>query len=376
MRATWVVCAGVLLLGGCSSLNDWLSADKTDYKSSSTLPRLEVPPDLSTPKGDGRYAVPDGTAPEAATATFSGYEAQQRQAKPQRSGGVLPQVDGMHIERDGSERWLVVDRPPEKLWPLIKDFWLENGFLIAAERPEAGIMETNWAEQHPKFGDGPVHNVLGRVLGSITSTGTRDRFRTRLERTPDGKGTEIYISQQGLEEVYVSETNYLTKNETQWQPRPNDPGLEAEYLRRLMVSLGEQPQQAAEIVQTAMASSGQERARIKKGPSGELLEVDEPFDRTWRRVGLALDRVGFTVEDRDRQKGLYYVRYADPDTSDKRGFLARFFSQHRKLTAEQYRIQISEAGTQSDVNVLDKNGAADSSQTAQRILSLLHEQLK
>ena len=356
-------------------MNDWLSADKTGYKSSSTLPKLEVPPDLSSPKGDERYAVPDGTAPAASTATFSGYEAQQREGKP-RLGGVLPHVDGMHIERDGSERWLVVDQPPEKLWPLIRDFWLENGFLLRTERPDVGIMETNWLERHPSFGDGPARNLLSRAIEMMSSTGLRDKFRTRLERTPDGKGTEIYISEQGLEEVYTSATNGVTTSTTQWQPRPNDPGVEAEYLRRLMVRLGEQPQRATEMVQTAMATNVQDRARIKKGASGELLEVDEPFDRTWRRVGLALDRVGFTVEDRDRQKGLYYVRYADPDAKDKRGFLSRFFSTHRTLTAEQYRIQISEAGTQSDVNVLDKNGAADSSQTAQRILSLLHEQLK
>jgi outer membrane protein assembly factor BamC len=377
MQLRWVACAGVLLLGACASMNDWLEGgDQTSYKSSATLPPLEVPPDLTSPTRDNRYTVPDGTAPEASTATLSGYQAGRKEAKP-AAGGVLPAVEHMRIQRAGSERWLVVDQPPQKLWPLIKDFWVENGFLIRIEQPEVGVMETNWLERHPQVADGPARNILSRALGSFYSSGLRDMYRTRLEHTPDGKGTEIYVSHRGLEEVYGSHEAVTSGvGDTKWEIRPNDPGLEAEYLRRLMLRLGEQPQKATELLQ-ASAANAPERARIKKeGVSGELLEVDEPFDRAWRRVGLALDRVGFTVEDRDRQKGLYFVRYADPDSAAKQGFFSRWFSNTRTLQTEQYRIQVAEAGTLSEVNVLNKDGAADSSKTAQRILLLLHEQLK
>jgi outer membrane protein assembly factor BamC len=354
-------------------MNDWLEgSDKTPYKSSGTLPPLEVPPDLTSPSRDSRYVVPDSST---TTATLSGYQAGRREAKPS-SGGVLPQVDGMHIERAGTQRWLVVDQPPEKLWPLIKDFWQENGFLVKAEMPEVGVMETDWLESHPKFGDGPVRNVLSRALDSLYSSGLRDKYRTRLERSPDGKGTEVYISHRGLEEVYGSHDAVTSGvGDTKWQARPSDPELEAEYLRRLMVSLGEKPEKASELVK-ASEKPADERAKITKGVSGELLEVYEPFDRAWRRVGLALDRVGFTVEDRDRQKGVYFVRYADPESANKQGFFSRWFSTTRTLQTEQYRIQVTEAGTSSQVNVLNKDGAADSSKTAQRILSLLQEQLK
>jgi outer membrane protein assembly factor BamC len=375
VQLRWMVCAGVLLLGACSSMNDWLEGKgKTDYKSTGTLPPLEVPPDLTAPSRDSRFAVPEGDG--TTSATLSGYQAGRRQAKPSRSA-LLPSVDGVHIERDGSQRWLVVDQPPEKLWPLIKEFWQENGFLIKSEQPDVGVMETDWVESRPKFGDGPIRNILSRTLDALYSSGLRDQYRTRLERTPDGKGTEIFISQRGLEEVYESRDGGTgSVGTTKWQPRPNDPELEAEFLRRLMVRLGEKPEQATQLVK-ATEKPAEERARIKKGVSGELLEVDEPFDRAWRRVGLALDRVGFTVEDRDRQKGLYFVRYADPDSPDRRGFFSRMFSAgNRTLQTEQYRIQVSEAGTASQVNVLNKDGAADHSKTGQRILSLLHEQLK
>lgn len=377
MKIRWWLCAAALLLHGCG-LNDWLEgSDRTPYKTSRTLPPLEVPPDLTSPTRDERYAVPDKAT---TTATLSGYQAERREAKPKpTSGGVLPTLEGMRVERDGTQRWLVVDQPPEKLWPAVKDFWQENGFLVKTELPEAGVMETDWAEKRPQVSDGAIRNALSRALGTAYAAGERDKFRTRLERTADGKGTEIYVSHRGLEEVYTSKDQSTGNPDvTRWQARPSDPGLEAEYLRRLMVRLGAPQEKAQEAVQTAAAEP--QRAQIKKGISGELLEVYEPFDRAWRRVGLALDRVGFTVEDRDRQKGLYFVRYADPETrTDKRGFFARIFSTSRQLTAEQYRVQVKPAGESSQssqVNVLNKDGAADDSQTAQRILGLLHEQLK
>ena len=373
MRMRWAVLAGVLLLGGCSSFTDWLEGrDRTPYRTSSTLPPLEVPPDLTSPSRDNRYLVPD-SAP--GSATLSGYQAERREAKP-GSGAVLPSFDNMRVERDGSQRWLVVDEPAEKLWPAIKDFWQENGFLIKTELPQAGVMETEWAEHHVDVPLGGIRGVLKRALDQSYSTSERDKYRTRLERGDGGKTTEIYIAHYGMEEVYTTrDAGTGQPTDTRWQPRPSDPGLEAEFLRKLMVRLGAQEDRAREAVQTAAVSD--ERAKIRQGASGELLEVYEPFDRAWRRVGLALDRVGFTVEDRDRQKGVYFVRYADPDSDvDKPGFFGRLFSTNRKLTAQQYRIQVTEAGTTSRVNVLNKDGAEDSSKSAQRILALLHDQLK
>jgi outer membrane protein assembly factor BamC len=377
MQKRLVVLAGVLLLGACSGFNEWLEGkDKTPYKTSSTLPPLEVPPDLTSPGRDNRYVVPDAT-PEPSTATLSTYQAERRQAKPGATG-VLPQPEGMRVQRDGSERWLVVDdQPPEKLWPLLKEFWQQNGFLVKTESPQSGVMETEWAQSRPRVPQTGIRALLGRATDQTYTTSLRDKFRTRLERTADGKGTEVYISHFGMEEVYTNKDPASgVADQTRWQPRPPDPGREAEFLQLLMVRLGEQPERAAEAVKSAGAGEPQ-RAQIKKGVSGELLEVYEPFDRAWRRVGLALDRVGFTVEDRDRQKGVYFVRYADPEADvNKPGFFDRVFGTSRKLSTQQYQVQVSEAGTTSRVNVLGKDGAPVDSKSTQRILALLHEQLK
>jgi outer membrane protein assembly factor BamC len=183
-----------------------------------------------------------------------------------------------------------------------------------------------------------------------------------------------------MEEVYTSKG--MDKN-TAWQPRPPDPDIEAEMLRRLMTRFGaQQDRTKAEFVTPTKIAL---RATLVKGKDGSgQLSLDDQFDRAWRRVGLALDRIGFTVEDRDRSKGLYFVRYVDPDvdnkTGESKGFLAKLNpfgkSDKKALPSEQFRIQVKDADTTSQINVLGKDGVVENSATASRILSMLYEQLK
>ena len=380
LRFFVLTAASAAVLSGCSWFSDGSSID---YKSAGKLPPLEVPPDLTSPQRDNRYVIPEGAR---SSATLSGYEAERRDpararpSTPSAAPVVLPELDRMKIERAGTQRWLVVQEPPEKLWPVVKDFWQENGFLIKLEMPEAGVMETDWAETRSQVPEGTIRYYLGKILDQFTSTSERDKYRTRLDRTADGSGTEIYTSHRGMQEVYTTrEATSSTPGQTAWQPRAGDPELEAEFLRRLMVKLGAPGERAKQLT---VATAPQLRAEIVKANDGtERLQVYEPFDRAWRRVGLALDRVGFTVEDRDRQKGLYFVRYADPESEMKekdRGFFGRIFSwgSDSKVKAEQYRVQVSPETSGSQIEVLNKDGAAERSKTAQRILALLHEQLK
>ena len=369
--------AGLIALGGCSTAQELLEggAKKIDYKSAGQLPSLDIPPDLTTPTRDNRYVVPEV---KSAT-TLSSYQAERR-AQPQAgSTGILPPVEAMHIERAGTQRWLVVNDTPERLWPLVKQFWQENGFLLETENPETGVMETDWAENRAKIPQDMIRSFLGKMVDQLYSTPERDKFRTRLERGVDAKSTEIFLSHRGMMEIYTTEA----RAQTVWQPRAPDPDLEADFLRRLMVRLGAKEEGA----KASLASAPQEvRAALTKLSDGtDRLEVLEPFDRAWRRVGLALDRVGFTVEDRNRQQGLYFVRYADPEKdiakaeAEKPGLLSKLAfwkSDARKVTAEQYRVLVTQGGEKSQVQVLGQNGAVDRSQTARRILSLLHEQLK
>lgn len=368
------------LLAACSG-GILPESKKIDYKSAGKLPTLEVPPDLTQPTRDDRYAVPDITP--RGTATYSEYAGERTSGATSTAPAVLPTVDKMRIERAGSQRWLVAAGTPEQLWPTLKEFWQELGFIINIEKPEAGVMETDWAEDRAKLPQDIIRGTLGKVFDSLYSTAERDKFRTRVEPGAEPGTTEIYISHRGMYEVYVNEG----KSETRWQPRPAEPELEAEMLRRLMIRLGVEENRAKTMI---AAAPQQERAKLTRAADGAgTLALMEPFDRAWRRVGLALDRVGFTVEDRDRSQGLYFVRYIDPEADDRKkdekggGWLSKlnpmnlFRSNKPKVDPQaQYRIHVVGEGGASKVRVLTREGGADNSETARRILGLLHEQLK
>ncbi len=371
-------CAAAALLAGCSMLPK-LEGDSVEYKSASKnkLPDLKVPPDLTQPTADDRYSVPDINA-KTGSATFTEYDKERKAAAPDPSrSAVLPAQVNAKVERSGNQRWLVVHGEPDAVWNTTKEFWQELGFVISMENAEAGVMETDFAESRAKVDAGTVRNFLGKLLDSIYSTAERDKFRTRLERGTEPGTTEIYVSHRGMDEVYINEY----KNETRWQPRPPDPELEAEMLRRLMARFGVKQERARTEVAEAKAPA---RATLLKGqPGGGVLSVNDQFDRAWRRVGLALDRVGFTVEDRDRSKGLYFVRYVDPDADNNsvqpKGFLSKlnpFGKSEKKVSNEAFRIHVKDADEISQVSVLNKDGREEKSDTATRILSLLYEQLK
>lgn len=367
------LCLLAVALAGCGILPD---SRKIDYKSSGKAPTLEVPPDLSQIARDDRYKVPDAAG--KGSATFSAYSADRTPVALAQNSVVLPQIDKVRVERSGSQRWLVVAVPADKLWDTVKDFWQETGFIINVERPEAGVMETDWAENRAKIGDDLIRSTLGRLLDSLYSTGERDKFRTRFEPGAEPGTTDVFISHRGMEEVYTSSA----KDQTRWQPRAADTELEAEMLRRLMVRLGTEEKRAeASLVST----KAEPKARLAASNDGAgTLEVYERFDRAWRRVGLALDRVGFTVEDRDRSRGLYFVRYVDPEVDNRKkddggmlGKLAFWKSKDAPISsAGQYRIYVNGAGAQTDVQVLTSEGGTDKSDTAKKILGLLQQQLQ
>ncbi|WP_341644322.1 outer membrane protein assembly factor BamC [Thauera sp. SDU_THAU2] len=375
MRTPVSLIALSVALAGCST--SLLESKRIDYKGAKRMERpLEIPPDLTAPTRDDRFAVPDVTP--RGVATYSAYSA-DRADQPAASTGpeVLAAPETMRIERAGSQRWLVVAGTPDELWPQIKDFWLELGFILNIDSPDIGVMETDWAEDRAKIPQDFLRSTIGKVFDGLFSTPERDKFRTRLEQGKDGGTVEIYVSHRGMMEIYPNEA----KDSTIWQPRPADPELEAEMLRRLMVHLGAEEVRAEAALTSAPT---EERARIASGSDGQAsLIMEESFDRAWRRVGLALDRIGFTVEDRDRAQGLYFVRYVDPDADNKtedKGFLSKlaFWRSNDKPAqgGSEYRLHVQGQGSDSQVRVLTREGGADTSDTARRILGLLHNELR
>lgn len=356
------------LLAACSSTEGLLSGDKVDYRSAAAVkPKaLEVPPDLTQLARDNRYQAQGGVVSAAANPGAAATSA------PGSGISVAPLARGdLRVERDGNVRWLVVPMSPEALWPQLKAFWQERGFTLASESPETGVMETEWAENRAKLPQDLIRSTLGRLVEGLYDTGERDRYRTRVERT--AKGSEIYISHRGIEEVYSGNQNETT----QWQPRPSDPQLEAEFLSRLMARLAPQEEGTRAAAAVAGAAEQPARARALAGTVAAL-EVDEPFDRAWRRVGLALDRSGFTVEDRDRAAGLYFVRYIDPKNIGKEepGFWAKLFGDDAKRGPERYRVTVKTSGDKTVISVLAGNGINEAGEAGQRIVGRLVAELR
>ena len=356
-----------LLLSACGTVDKVAPGrDKVDYKKSQATESLEVPPDLSSDTISDAPGVLD-----VAGTTYSEFDA----SLPQGGGSVvLPDQTNMRVERDGNQQWLVVQGSPQQAWPRVKEFWLQEGFLIKAEDPRVGVIETGWSENRADIPQGPIRNLLGKVIDSVYSSATRDQFRVRLERGVEPGTTEIYLTHRGVEEVV---TGSATDSNTIWQPRPTDPELEAEMLKRLMVYLGVEEQKAQ--VMLAKDADRQVRAQMVTEADGSMLVINEDFSRAWRRTGVALDRVGFAVEDRNRADGTYFVRYNDPlGDQNQEGVLSKlaFWSSDDNKDATQYQIRLQPNGPTTLVTVYNAQGERDASSTAKRILSLLEEQLK
>jgi outer membrane protein assembly factor BamC len=379
----------VLALAGCTAIGNLFGGDKktTDYKGAQARASqpLEVPPELTAPTMDDRYAIPD---PRAQT-TYSAYS-QRGTGTPTMPGavGVLPKFDAVRLERAGDQRWLVVKGEPEKVWPVVREFWVESGYPLVREQPELGILETEWYEDRAKIPQDIVRRTIGKLFDQMWSTSRRDKFRTRLEKGAEPGTTEIFISNRAMEEVLV---NQYQLDSSKWVPLPADRELEAEMLTRIQVKLGTGDTRVAAAGQPGKAPVranapvvAESRNAVLENSGAGPLVVNDSFDRAWRRVGLALDRVGFTVEDRDRSKGIFFVRYIDPEADTKvagkkEGFLEKFafWKADPKTPQPQYRIHVADAGASlSQVQVQNSTGAIESSSTGKKILTLLYDQLK
>lgn len=357
---TAIALTTLALLSGCGSL---MNSDKVNYKTEggTKVIALDIPPDLTQLTRDTRYAVPGGTV----TASSMGVR-----AAPQVAPTAAKQVNDVRIERDGKQRWLVVNRPADVVWPIVQGFWKENGFEYVVEQQQLGLLETEWAENRAKIPQDFIRRSLGKVLDGLYSSGERDKYRTRIERNSTG-GVDIFVTHRGMSEEYKDQT----KSGTIWVPRPNDPELEAEFLSRLMIKLGVSAEQAKPGL-LAQAASVNKTALITKD-NATLLNVPDSFDVAWRRVGVALDRTGFTVEDRDRAQGLYFVRYVDTAAKQEKGFFGKLFSASSPETGPvRYRLVVRNAGSATEVSVQNATGQAENSPVSQRILKLLADDLR
>jgi outer membrane protein assembly factor BamC len=370
----------LLALSGCSSIpgiDKVLPDRKVEYKKSRQAERnLEIPPDLT------KRSIQDELVIPGAETTLSRYESRQR--APDRAAGsrseVLPEVDSIEVRRDGDQHWLLISGDPEGVWYRVLEFWQENGVLLEEQDPTVGVIVTGWLENLADIKTDFITDTVRKFAGSLYAASTRDQFRVRIENGLKPGTTELYLTHRGMQETIIQD-GAGTVERVVWNPRETDHDLEVEMLRRMMVYLGSEDQIARQQL-AKKGKSRQPRATLNKSGGQVSLALNESFERAWRLTGVALDRVGFAVEDRDRSDGVYYVRYADPmrGAEERKGWLGKLvFWEVEEAEIDrqsQYQIRLSGAGQKTDVVVHGATGVRDNSETAQRILTLMHEQLR
>ena len=380
-----VLVACVVLAGGCTgALQDEIGRVGTDrqpsYKTSRSAPPLEIPPDLTSSSIRDTLAIP------GVGATYSQHASGEAGSGTQSAAAVLPEVENARIERSGDQRWLVISMAPDEAWSRLRDFWVDQGFAVETAEPDVGVMETDWAAVETPLPAGALKRLTNLINKGLHGVAVRDRYRTRIERGAEAGTTEIYISHRGAEQTYIRDDASPGQQDDVgkmvWQPRPSDPGLEAVMLSRLMIFLGVDEQRANAAV--AEGAAAESRARLVNEDGGTpSIALDEGFSRAWRRTGAALDRAGFTVEDRDRSRGLFFVQYSsqgDGAQNEKSGWLSRlkFWEDAEADEGDgAYLVRVvGETAATSSIAVLDEEGNPLASPTAQRILTVLHEQLE
>lgn len=361
-----------LMLAGCSS-DDLLLQRRVDYRSGSdnlSKNPLEVPPDLSAPSSKSTLTVPArATLVTAASATAS---------------QILPASTKAKLVTAGGQRWLVVRGKPEKLWNEIREFWIANGFILTADNSTVGIMETDWLENRAKLPQDGLTRLLNKVSSRFASTGELDKYHTRVERGTEPDTTEIFVTHRGMIEAYRDDGSTQLRNttahvDTIWKPRPSDPVLEADMLALMLQHFGMDEQTARATVK----APAEQLTKAELSADGKSLNVFDAYDRAWRRVGLAIERSGFIISDRDRAKGTYYVRRADTDIAKEEstnylGKLAfwRKSEAEKKVAAEQleYLLQIKQEVNRTVITLKARNKPDPALE--KRLMEALLKQLK
>jgi outer membrane protein assembly factor BamC len=381
------------LLAGCGSVDPKAVDYKSSGKPQQTGNNLALPPDVTNGAHSARASAPASGSASLSTLPAPGFTTNHVEV-------VLPAVSGMSIQRDGSARWLVVkNRSFDQLWPQVRKFWEAQGFLLVVDAHDRGVMETDWNETHASVDLDLVRGILSKALDNAYVTGERNKYRTRFETGPDGS-EYIFISQKGMHEIVTGASNDLSK----WEDRPNDPGLEAQYLTRLMDTLAQQSGAAGADAATAasdpaasaaiaanlaamdkLAKADQAQAAEAAAHSGpvavadHVLKLNDSYDKAWLRTGLALDRANFTVDKRDRDAGLYALRYVDPTDHSvaEQGFWAQIFHGKKEMKAAQYALNVKAlTETTTQISVVDKSGTIMTTPQAEHILALLADQMK
>ncbi|WP_028238535.1 outer membrane protein assembly factor BamC [Stutzerimonas azotifigens] len=306
-------------------------------------PLLPVPQQVASPRNGDKYEVP----------------------RPQKLQ-VVEQASDFSLQRSGERRWLVALRSPAQAWTAVRQYFADNGFAIAEERPQTGEFVTEW--QRP----GDLDGSLARHLGNGS---TETRVRVRVEPGVQRNTSEISI--------LSAQRPAGSSADVPFAERPEHPNVDAALLDGLLTSLASGQQGGPVSLLAERQYDAPDRVAMTQDGSGNpILELDTDLNRAWSSVGRALQAGDVRVDDLNRSLGVYYINLAEgavnPD--ERPGFFARLFGSEPdekeiEARAQRYQVRLTDVGNSVQVSVeknLDTVAPAD---VAQRILRLIQDNL-
>jgi outer membrane protein assembly factor BamC len=318
--------------GAFSSLDEVIPDNSKKYRKADTMPPLDVPPDLSSTRINDNIA-----ASQNSSATYSEFE--EAANNPLASKYNISPETKPALSGEGSKRHLIVPGNRQVVWSQVLDFWVQKNIEITRKDARIGLMDTE-------------------------QTADDYAYRVRMERGDTSKTSTVYVSA-------TSGEDNVAKNEA--------------MLRQLADFLGVLYQEQQAKIEAVKQSSPQ-TATVKTQLMDDVdaqkaLLVEQDFSDVWDRVGRVLDSKGFAVEDRDRSRGTYFVRYLDPlneGQDEEPGILSKLAfwkDDAEKTPAEFYYIKLISDAAKTKIVILDAEQVRTSSDTAQRLLTLMQEQL-
>jgi outer membrane protein assembly factor BamC len=342
---TLLVCA-LTLFFGCSafpSLDEVATDKRTTYRKSRDLPNLEVPPDLTITEGEYSATIPS----DEEANTLSEFQRQ-------RAAGTRKAVGGAVLgggQSDG-EQWLALKGTTVDIWPELRSFWEEKGYVLDLDDAELGVLETDWKEEQ----------------------GVKHKFRIFTE--PGDTGDTILFLSSERQEL----------SEDIWRDVEPDVASEKAIIRKISLHFygTEFEDTSSSIVSnnpssTNTETSNPEPVRLKAdvldvGDGKSYLAIPEEFTRAWRDTELVIQRAGYFIQDKSLEKGTYNILYKKPEGEEEEGFFNKLkFWGDDEDEGIPYQLSLTGVGDKTEVIVMDKNGEWETGENAAVILNTLKD---
>ncbi|MEG0967420.1 MAG: outer membrane protein assembly factor BamC [Pseudomonas sp.] len=336
----------------------------SDYLEATQKAPMQLPPDVSNAKRlDPLLPIPRNVADDNVKGEF-----EVPRPQPMSAGA---DISDFSLQKSGSARWVLAQRAPAEVWPVARQFFEDNGFRIAEERPQTGEFNTTWQ----RFDE--LSTSMAKRLGSASSSSDNEvRARIRIEPGVQRNTSEVYI-------VTVERPAGSTA-EQEFPARSNNTGVDAILVDEMLASMTRSAEKGGSVsLLAARDFDAPSRVSLSEDGSGNpVLNLGADLDRAWSSVGRALEQGEWRVEDINRSLGLYYINLAEKaETKDQEpGFFGKLFGsapskEEREARAERYQVRLSKVGDSVQVTVEKNINTVAPADVARRVLSVIQDNL-